>query len=1180
MMTMRLPFALCVLLLPAAVRAAPIDFNRDVRPILSGQCLKCHGIDDKARKGKLRLDVREAALAPAKSGARAIVAGKPDESELVKRIFTSDEDDLMPPPSTKRELTAQQKQILKQWIAEGAAYAEHWAFVAPKQLPLPEVKQKDWPRNAIDRFILARLEAEGLSPSREADRYTLAKRVYLDLIGLPPTPEEADAFVNDKAPNAYEAMVDRLLVSPQYGERWARKWLDLARYADTNGYEKDRPRSMWPWRDWVVGALNADMPFDQFTVEQLAGDMLPNATQAQKIATGFHRNTMINEEGGIDPLEYRFHSMVDRVGTTGTTWLGMTIACAQCHTHKYDPVTQVEYYRLMACINNADEPVMELTTAEIEQKRQEAHAKAEKLIDALPSKFPVGDMKWTVASGTVTSSGGAKVEKQPDGSLKFTGEVPDVDSYAFSFDTDATPVDRLKLETFVTGKSGPGRTAHGNFVLTEVVVTVAPKDKPFEAKTIKLARAEADFSQDKFPIAHAIDAKPKTGWGVAGDGQKNRTATFHFDKPVSFPGGARWTVRLDQNYGQKHTIAHARLSLGGKVEDSRPAEERRQDRLDKAYSAWLAANTAGATTWSVIRPTAMTSNAPTMTLLEDGSVLVSGDITKSDKLDLTFPVDAAAITAVRLEMLPHPSLPNNGPGKVHYEGPIGDFFLSEISMTADGKPAPFADAVQSFANGNNTAKKAIDGDQQSGWSINGGQGKAHHAVFVLKDATGPTKELKLHLLCEKYYAATLGRFRVWISTDPRAGKTIPQPPEIETALAVPTEKRNDAQKAAIFRQWLLVAPELAEARKEVDAARNAYPKPGTTLVMTERPAGHTRSTHLHNRGEFLQPRDAVEPGLPAFLGNAPAGQPMDRLTFARWLVNGENPLTGRVTVNRSWAAFFNRGLVRTTEDFGFQGELPSHPELLDWLAVEVVKQKWSMKALHRLIVTSAAYRQSSHVTPALLVKDPQNILLARGPRFRAEAEMVRDGALKASGLLSLKMGGPGVYPPQIPSVTTEGTYGPLQWKVSTGEDRYRRSLYTFMKRTAPFALYSTFDAPSGEACVARREVSNTPLQALSLLNDQVFVDAAQAMGRLTAALPGDDLAKASALFRRVLVRPAQQDELESLMSFVTAQRARFASKELDAAKVAGEGEGNPVERATWTVVARALMNLDEAVTKN
>jgi hypothetical protein len=579
----------------------------------------------------------------------------------------------------------------------------------------------------------------------------------------------------------------------------------------------------------------------------------------------------------------------------------------------------------------------------------------------------------------------------------------------------------------------------------------------------------------------------------------------------------------------------------------------------------------------------MESSKPYLTLLGDNSVLAGGDVAKSVTYDLTFHPEVHNVTAVRLEVLPDDSLPGHGPGMTFYEGQLGDFFLSEISLQADGKPAKFSRAAQSFGS---PASAAIDGDPQTGWSIANGEGKPHVAVFSLAEPAGESRELKLHLLCERYHAAPLGHFRISVSTDPRAAQADAMPPDVEEVLATPRDQRSSSQRDLLLKYFLTTAPELAEARKEIDSVRASLPAPAATLVMRERPAGHPRQTFLHHRGEFLSPEDQVEPGVPGFLPPLPAGAAANRLTFARWLVSPDNPLTARVQVNRQWAAFFGRGIVRTLQDFGYQSELPSNQELLDWLAVEFMKggtsqgsRPWSFKALDRQIVTSATYRQASNITPELLARDPDNALMARGPRVRLEAELIRDSALKASGLLSGKIGGPSVFPPQPASVTTEGAYGQLAWKTSEGEDRYRRSLYTFTKRTAPFALFNTFDAPSGEACVARREVSDSPLQALSLLNDTVFVEAAQALGRSLAEWNKGDDARAVETFRRFLVRPPEKEELEMLTVFARQQRERFASKELDAEKVAGAGAGDAIERATWTTVARAVMNLDEAVTK-
>ncbi|MBX3414011.1 MAG: PSD1 domain-containing protein [Pirellulales bacterium] len=1172
--------------------AAELDDNRDVRPILANHCFKCHGPDDATRESGLRLDERQSATGQdTASGQPAIVPGSPDESELIRRIVSDDASELMPPPAANKALSDEKKEVLRRWIAEGAIYRTHWAFVPPVEPSLPQVKLANWPRNPIDLFVLARLEAEGLRPSPEADRYTLVRRAYLDLIGLPPTVEEADAFVFDSSPDAYEKLVDRLLASPHYGERWARLWLDLARYADTNGYEKDRPRSIWPYRDWVIKALNADMPFDQFTIEQLAGDMLPDATLEQRIATGFHRNTMLNEEGGIDPLEFRFHAMVDRVATTGTVWLGLTTGCAQCHTHKFDPITHKDYYRLMAFLDNAYEPELDVPTEAQAARRREIEREIATLTASLPERFPpAGEVEWSYVRPTeMKTKSGATAELLDDSSMRFSGKLPAEDVYTLSFETPLDRVAALRIEVLPDDSlphRGPGRAENGNFVLSEVALNVPSEGENGATRSIPLVWAEVDFAQGGFPAEKMLDGDGKTGWAIDGPGDWHvaRTARLMLDEPLPAEDApTRWTLRLDQLYGGQHLIGRLRVSVGKYQPDGPTLAERRIQHREAKYQAWLAAQSARAVRWTTLRPIEATSNLPRLTVQEDDSVFSSGDQTKSDMYRLAFVDLPPRVTAVRLETLTDERLPKNGPGRVYYEGPFGDFFLSEFSITADGSPVKIASATQTFASGSFNAAAAIDGDQQSGWSINGGQGRAQAAVFTLAQPLEGAKALDVSLLCEKYYSAGIGRFRISVTDDSRPVEANPLPAALEAALLEPESERTPEARAGLLAEFAATAPELALARREIDRLRQQLPVYATTLVMSERPADEPRPTHLHHRGEYQQPTELVSAELPAIFEPLPADVPHDRLSLARWLVGPDNPLTARVTVNRQWAALFGRGLVRTTEDFGHQGDPPSHPELLDWLAIELVRGGWSMKSLHRLMVTSATYRQDASALPALLARDPENRLLARGPRRRLEAEQLRDTALRVAGLLSPKMFGPSVFPPQPAGVTTEGAYGQLAWKTSEGEDRYRRGLYTYMKRTAPFAMSLTFDGPSGEACVARRESSNTPLQALTLLNDVVFVESAQVMGRELAArnqaTPGE---RVQELFRRYLTRPPQNEERDLLVAYYTDQRARLAAGEVSAARIVGADEkeatsDETIERAAWTLVARAVMNLDEAI---
>lgn len=1164
---------------PAAKSAPAIaapDFNREVRPILANHCLKCHGPDEKNRMAGLRLDIVAGATGKLASGNRAVVPGNAAQSELLKRILATD-DTLMPPTHTNKPLSPAQKDILRRWVLTGAKYEQHWAFVAPKQAALPTVRQKSWTRNPIDYFVLARMEKTGLTPAPEADRYTLARRVSLDLIGLPPTPEEADAFVKDKAPDAYERYVDRLLASPRYGERWARRWLDLARYADTNGYEKDRPRSIYLYRDWVIKSLNADMPFDQFTIRQIAGDMLPNPTTDDRIATGFHRNTMRNEEGGNDPLEYRFHAMTDRVATTGTTWLGLTVGCAQCHTHKYDPITHVDYYRLMAFLNNSDEVDFSVPDPDTQKKRTDAETEIARREASLPEMFPVeSPIAWNNPPAQARAASAATVTAQPDGSLLLGGENPDRDTYTVTLTAGAGAVNALQIEALLDpslGSRGPGRTGHGNFVLSEVTATVTPPGgKP---QPVKFARAESDVSQDGFPARDAIDSRPDTGWAVSVPGHLNEQhqITLYLKDPVTAPAGSVWTVTLAQNYGSHHTLGRFRVRLGEEKVTDRPREERRRAAFETAFTEWKKSQEGQAVAWTVLHPTHATANVPVLRVLPDDSVLSTSDITKRDVYDVDFNGMPANITALRIEVLPDPSLPGGGPGRVYYEGSKGDFWFNELTVLSDGKPVKPAKGIASMGNG----MALIDGVVDTGWSTNGAQGKPNVAIVTFDQPISPS-QLSLKMLFERYYASSLGRFRISVTTDPKAGKAALLP-DVEDALRTPETSRTPEQQQTLIRAFCRTAPELNNARAEIDALRRSEPAYANTLVFQERPADNPRATYRHNRGEFTQPQEAVKPGVPSFLNPLPAGVQANRLTFARWLVSPQNPLTARVTVNRQWAALFGHGLVTTTEDFGYQGAVPTHPELLDWLSVEFMKQGWSLKKLHRLIVTSATYRQAGLVTDAKRSRDPENRLLSYFPPIRLEAELIRDTALSASGLLSPKMYGPSVFPPQVPGVTTEGAYGPLTWTVSEGEDRYRRGLYTFAKRTAPYAMFSTFDAPSGEATCPRRDVSNTPLQALTLMNSEVVVEAAQALGKLIAARPGDVEVRATYLFRRCVTRPPTADELRLVTTYYQTQRTRLAAGELDAKRIAGSGEGDPVERAAWATTARALLNLDEAIVK-
>jgi Protein of unknown function (DUF1549)/Protein of unknown function (DUF1553)/Planctomycete cytochrome C len=812
-----------------AQQSKKIQFARDILPILSTHCFTCHGPDAKLQKAGLRLDLLETATKKLKSGNRAIVPGNVKESELLARIFSEEESERMPPKNAKLRLQDAEKELLKRWVEEGAEYQRHWAFVVPQRPPLPGVKNQAWVRNPIDRFLLARMEKEGLQPSPEADRYTLARRLAIDLTGLPPTMAMADRFVNDKSPDAYEKYVDQLLNMPAYGERWAHVWLDLARYADSNGYATDSERSIWKYRDWVIDAINKNLPYDQFTIEQIAGDMLPKPAQDQILATAFHRNTLTNDEGGTSDEEFRVVAVVDRVNTTMQVWMGMTLACAQCHDHKYDPISQEEYFRMYAIFNQTED----------------------------------------------------------------------------SDKSDNSP----------------------NLVL------ITPDEKKKKSEL-----------EDK----------------IAG-----------LEKTLLSPN----------------------------------------PQYDQAQEKW------------------------------------------------------------------------------------------------------------------EQEKKAIE--------------KA--------------------------------------------------PAAVKKILAIDAKKRSEAQKLEIAKYYRSTLPELKKVAEEITASRklaNAI-RGVATPIMKELPEGKKRVTKIHVRGNFLDQSKEVRPGVPALFHSLPKDQPANRLTLAKWLMSPDNSLTARVAVNRYWEQLFGLALMESPDDFGIRGKMPTHPELLDWLAVEFADDlRWDVKKLLKLIVTSAAYRQVSTVSPILLERDPENRYLARGPRFRSSAEVIRDQSLYVAGLLSPKMYGSPVRPPR-PRLNLSAAFGPTtDWETSSGDDKYRRALYTQWRRTTPYPSMTTFDAPARNVCTVSRPRTNTPLQALVTLNDPVYVEAAQALGRRIVKDGGPTLeAKLQYGFRLCLTRPAREVEIKRLVELYTKAQQEYTKNPKLATQMATDPLGPlPVglqapEMAAWTVVCNVLLNLDEMFAK-
>jgi len=906
--------------------------------------------------------------------------------------------------------------------------SDHWAYQPIGTSPPPEVQNKDWACNPIDSFVLARLEADGIPPSPEADRYTLIKRLSYDLLGLPPEPEAVDTFVMDTSPDAYKKLVDRLLGSPHFGERWGRHWLDKARYADSDGYEKDLPRPhAWRYRDWVIEAINSDLPFDQFTTEQLAGDLLPDATLMNKLATAFHRQTLFNTEGGVDREEYRVEVVVDRTNTVGAVWLGHTVGCAQCHSHKYDRISQREYYQLFAFFNNGEEVTTELPVS----------------VDAVAQ-----------------------------------------------YKIDKAKHDRRLQE---------------------------PKRK------LEVHRAE---------IAGGLSA-----W-------ERETRD-----------------QLAENTVQFHPLEIIQIA---------------------------------------------TASGVPVKLLEDSSCLVAGRAW-SDTFTVFAKVAVSGITGFRIESLTDGSLPNEGPGK----GEDGNFVLSEFEVYAGSDPnlteknrVPLASAVAGFSQKNFPAAASLDNKKDSGWAIYPRTGKGHHITFLTESPigaeagfgvdAGPT-HLKLVLKQLHGEWNTVGRFRITALAGKDAAPWLS--PRVREILMRATSDRSRGDRTPQETQELLEDFYTRDAKSnqleaELGQVKKEAPKRPVVNARVIAQNPQPRTTRLLIRGDFQQPAEEVRPGTLAVLhpfrprkgvepdGDLPDGKLPDRLDLAQWLFDESNPLTPRVTVNHIWDHLFGQGLVRSTDDFGVRGDKPTHPELLDWLASEFRRRLWSRKSIIRLIVSSATYRQTSRHRPELADVDPENHRLYRQNRFRMPAEVIRDLNLAASGLLAGRIGGPSVFPPMPAAIAKLSYSNKFQWSTSVGSDRYRRGMYTFFKRTAPHPTLMTFDCPDANTSCVKRSVSNTPLQALALLNNEVFVEAAQGLARRVLAY--GDQERLRRAFRLCLARPPTVGERDGLLNLLTASREHYAEDAEGAREMAGPGlpQGVSVaEVAAWVGTVRILMNFDEFVTR-
>jgi hypothetical protein len=1019
---------------PAA--SGPVDFAKDIQPLFAAKCYSCHGVEK--QKGGLRLDIKVAALEGGDNG-KVFLPGKSAESKLVHALAGLGEQGIMPPK--EKPLSPTEIGKVRAWIDAGAVWpddgkvavkkSDHWAYQPVKRPEVPKVERviskeviskksgggsattrptqsliTNHSSHPIDAFVHSRLAREKLSPSPEADRPTLIRRLSLDLLGLPPKPEEVRAFVADKSPDAYEKLVDRLLASPHFGERWGRHWLDLARYADSDGYEKDRPRPFaYTFRDWVIKAINDDLPFDQFSIQQLAGDLLPNATHAQKVATGFHRQTLTNTEGGTDQEEFRCKAVVDRVSTTATVWLGVTMGCAECHTHKYDPFTQREFYQLFAFFNNANEKAIPAPTTD----EQAAFDKAKAIHEAVTKQLESGLDSYTVTAlppklaawlktasldavpwraltpDKLAAKNGTTLKADKEAIVTASGALPDKDTYTVEAKLALKRLTGFRLEAIddPDPKKGAGRSKDGNFVLTKFAVKLFVPGQ-FEGKELELATAKADFSQTKFPVEAALKGEDSSGWAISPQQQKSHVAVFELKSPLDVPEGARLVFTLDHQYKETYLLGQFRLS----------------------------ATDAGGT----LKP------------------------------DFTPDAVAAALAA-----------------------------------KPEQRTAKQTEALSQYF------REQVDE-----------QGRKLHAA-------------------------------------------------------------------------------LEEHKKKAPAA------PATTAaVLAEEPG--VRKTFVHVRGNFLDKGAEVHAAVPAVLHplKPRAAQP-DRLDLAQWLFAPENPLTARVSVNHVWKNLFGRGLVGTVEDFGKQGEKPTHPELLDWLASEYPRLGWSRKALIKSIVTSATYKQASVNRPELQERDPNNLLLARQNRLRLEAETVRDACLAASGLLNPKIGGPSIRPPLPADIAALGYANSVKWAESKGDEKNRRGLYIFFQRTVPYPMLMTFDAPDSNSTCARRERSNTPLQALTLLNDPVFFECAQALGTRMAEVPTADAAERIRHgFERTLARPPSAEELARLLKLYEAQFKLAQANADGAAKIAGAAKPAPevAEKATLVALGRVMLNLDEFFTRD
>ncbi|MGI9443781.1 MAG: DUF1553 domain-containing protein [Rubripirellula sp.] len=1132
------PFLIVLLTITGfnSVVAKDVDFNTQIRPLISNNCLTCHGPDEDERAAGLRLDTEDGSRLDL-GGYAAIAPGDPDASELLHRLTTDDEELKMPPEGKGRRLEPQEVELVRRWIAEGGSYDRHWAYEKPVRAPIPAVQLKQWPRNSVDYFVLAELESRGLRPSPEADRWTLARRASLDLIGLPPTWEEAKAFVQDDSDNAYEQYVHRLLQKPAFGERWARVWLDLARYADSAGYADDPPRTIWAFRDYVIKSLNDNKSFDQFTIEQIAGDLLQNPTQEQLIATAFHRNTLTNNEGGTNDEEFRNVAVVDRVNTTMAVWMGTTIACAQCHTHKYDPITQEEYFKLFSFFNSTQDadrrnesPVISVWTDEQNLEKQSLSEKIASLQQIIETDTPElqeaerkwlsglkTDATWTTLQPSAMSANDRKLAVK-DGWIVVEGDKPDTDQYELTFPVDNVDLVGLRLEL-------PAAQTD-NFVVSNVKATLQKKSK---------AAIDAQYIRVDLP----------------GSGKM-----IHLAEIQAFVEG--------KNVALSGTVTASSEDFGGKNEFANDGK------TDGVFN----------------------NRSVSHTKIEQNPwiELDLGEVKPIERVAIWNRTDGTPAIQQRLKGY-RVSLLNGNRDVVWEEVPMNVPSPSSEFNTGGPSVIPLTVAFADHEQNGFPAAAALQ-DNKNGWAISPQQGRPH-TLTILPSRAVSLEDVDLIVTIEQasvHPKHLLDQFRISMTSDKGLSEIAAIPLEILKLVRRWQEKQklSDDELKSLSRYHRGIAPLLKTQRDALSKAKASLEaiKPATTVpVMGQLADSARRETRVQIRGNYQNTGAVVEEGTPEVFHGLPEGVKPDRLALAKWLVDDENPLTARVIANRHWEEIFGVGIVQTSEEFGSQGELPSHPKLLDWLAVELQEGGWDLKHLLTVLVTSATYRQSSFSSEELRLADPANRFYARGPRFRVSAEMVRDQALFVSGLLSDRMYGPPVKPPQ-PSLGLKAAFGSAtDWKASSGENRYRRGIYTSWRRSSPYPSMAQFDAPNREVCTVRRIRTNTPLQALVTLNDPVYVEAAQSLARSMIAQGADPAGRIQYAFRHCLLREPSEVEVKRITELSRVAAKEFEGQPEQAVQMATvplgplpEG-GKAIEFATWTVVGNVILNLDEMFMK-